>query len=173
MRSKVIIALALTNLVTLGLLFSGMGSDLVATNRIGGHRMPAEPIVVTVEKTVPSPPEEHVITKYIYETRTEVQYVRLELRYFESEQEFRDWLGVLMLPPEFDCDDYAERTFERALKDGYIVWPAPVYKGKLYGERVYPSNERHVGVWTWIGNEFYYGEPQTGEVIKLENTWRD
>lgn len=95
-------------------------------------------------------------------------------RWFNSVDELEAWVTsnrVIIADGVSDCDDYAERLMILALKDGYLLPVVPVYKGKVLGDRVLKSSEPHVGNWAWIGNRFYYIEPQYSKqngAIKLK-----
>lgn len=57
--------------------------------------------------------------------------------------------------------------WEHTLEDGYLVSACPVKNGYVYDTNVGVSGY-HVGLWTSIGNNFYYWEPVTGEITKLK-----
>lgn len=139
---------------------------------------------VEVEKIV-------YVDRIVYEERIVDHYPAPEIRvverrlmpkWFESEQELRDWyednkIGWLTVrdatDPELqDCDDYVEELMDRAFRTGYLLFPVPVWNGKVMGERVVETYEAHVGLWTWIGNDIYYIEatPSDEPIKKLRIT---
>lgn len=68
----------------------------------------------------------------------------------------------------YDCDDYADDYEAMALSENITLWQAPVTNGKIWGVKVSPlGRDNHVGLWTKIGNTYYYVEPQP-----LKDTWR-
>jgi len=69
--------------------------------------------------------------------------------------------------PLNDCEDQADRWQRKALEDGYLVSPCPVYMDRVFNTQT-GGGKYHVGLWTSIGNEFYYWEPVTGEITKLD-----
>ncbi|KKM70639.1 hypothetical protein LCGC14_1438690 [marine sediment metagenome] len=99
-------------------------------------------------------------------------------RLFQSESELEAWLEPYGIHRGQDCDDAVLELYHDALRDGYILWPAPVYKGKVMGELVIPtklSGKRHFGLWTWIGNDIYYVDLvlKAPHYVKLKYTWLD
>ena len=65
-----------------------------------------------------------------------------------------------------DCEAQADRWQKRALDDGYIVSACPVYNGMVFDTYV-GGGKYHVGLWTSIGNNYYYWEGVTGKITKL------
>jgi len=136
------------------------------------------------------PPGTIEVEKVVYETVTqdvpvyvikEVEVVReipIEARYFESVKEFENWVennhGLITVgstsftshDPLNDCEDQADRWQMRALDDGYLVSACPVKNGMVLDTNVGGIGYL-VGLWTSIGNGFWYWEPVTGEITKL------
>ncbi len=80
-------------------------------------------------------------------------------RPFLNEKELKDWLEPYGIHRGQECEDAALDLFWEAFNDGYLVWPVPVYNGRLMGEKVIPlaeSGKRHFGSWAWAGNYLYY-----------------
>ena len=67
----------------------------------------------------------------------------------------------------FDCEDYAIRLQEKALRDGYIISFEVIrsveYNG-LFKQKRIPNGAIHAINSVILGNEVYYIEPQTGEI---------
>jgi len=126
--------------------------------------------------------ETHTV-QYVEKPVTEVKYVErvkripLELRNFSDLGELKQWLEdrknvttVRFQSPDtiVDCDDYALELQNKALADGYIV------SFEIIGESEYnelfitplpPSQSLHAINLTIIGNNAYYIEPQTDEIV--------
>ena len=149
--------------------------------------MPLTPEIVYVELPPKTVVEERIVevpVEVIVERIVEKE-VTIKPKYFETESELREWVennhGFLNVGNSFltkhdinnDCEDQAERWQAKALRDGHLVDICPVYNGMVFDTKVsdgkYPY---HVGLWTSIGNNYYYWEPTTGEIVKLK-TIRD
>lgn len=126
--------------------------------------------------------ETHTV-QYIDRPVTEVKYVErvkkvpIELRNFSDLEELKKWLEdkknvttVRFQSPDavVDCDDYALELQHKALADGYIM------SFEIIGESEYnvlfktplpPSQSLHAINLVIIGNDAYYIEPQTDEVV--------
>ncbi len=102
-----------------------------------------------------------------------------ELRHFENLEELRQWLAVAaestatvyFQPPggEVDCDDYALALQSRALADGFIVSFEIIGRDEynsLFSGRLPPGQDFHAINLAIIGNDAFYIESQTGEVIR-------
>jgi len=80
------------------------------------------------------------------------------VREFRDEEEMRLWLlqdntdSNEYITNQFDCDDFARLLQARAYKDGYVVSVALVTQGE---------DEWHFDNGCFIGNKFYYIEPQS------------
>ncbi len=101
-----------------------------------------------------------------------------EARLFRSVIELEGWLSQYPTTRGRDCDDAALWLIEEAKQDGFILWAAPVYRGKMMGETVVPNYlavKRHFGMWTWIGNDIYYVDLilKPPHYVKLQYTWLD
>ncbi len=105
------------------------------------------------------------------------------LRHFQNLDELEQWLGNIgaldigfdVVDKEmeqrikrFDCDDYAVRLQEKALMDGYIisfeVIHSPEYNA-LFKQKRIPNGAIHAINSVILGNEVYYIEPQTHELV--------
>ena len=80
------------------------------------------------------------------------------VREFRNEEEMQLWLlqdntdNNEYITNQFDCDDFARLLQARAYKDGYVVSVALVTQGE---------NEWHFDNGCFIGNNFYYIDPQS------------
>ncbi len=139
-----------------------------------------------VEKVVYEPVEK-VIERIVYEPVEKVIIKRIEtpkpLRHFQDPEELEQWLGNIevldirfdMVNQEtnqhikrFDCDDYALRLQEKALRDGYIMSFEVVRRveyNDLFKHKQILDSTIHAANSVIIGNEVYYVEPQTHEVV--------
>jgi len=130
---------------------------------------------------------DRVIEKVVYEPVERVILKRVEtpklLRHFQDLNELEQWLGnnaVLdirfnMVDKEtdqhikrFDCDDYAIRLQEKALRDGYIMSFEVIRYGEynaLFKQKQIPNGAIHAINSVILGNEVYYIEPQTREIV--------
>jgi len=130
-----------------------------------------------VIKTVPEP---YIVTREVPVILTEVKEIPIEVRRFDSVEELEGWIesnhGLInTIHIEFnkhddwnDCEDQADRWQKRALDDGYIVSACPVYNGMVFGQKIFETEyPYHVGLWTSVGNDYYYWDTVTGEITKL------
>lgn len=93
--------------------------------------------------------------------------VSKELHYFESLDELEQWLSGISIFAS-DCDDFAIELQRKALKDGYILSFEVIYPSEynsLFKQKRLPSGIAHAINLAVIGNEVYYIEPQTNEVV--------
>jgi len=126
--------------------------------------------------------ETHTV-QYVDRPVTEIKYVErikripIELRNFSDLEELKQWLEdrknvttVRFQSPNgtVDCDDYALEMQQKALADGYIM------SFEIIGESEYnvlfktplpPSQSLHAINLVIIGNDAYYIEPQTDEIV--------
>lgn len=68
----------------------------------------------------------------------------------------------------FDCDDYALKLQKKALRDGYIVSFEVIHPseyGDLFKQGQIPEGTIHAINSVIIGNEVYYIEPKTNEIV--------
>ncbi|GAJ18630.1 unnamed protein product, partial [marine sediment metagenome] len=104
------------------------------------------------------------------------------LREFQSLEELEQWLeniGVLDIGFDvvdketgqhiqtFDCEDYALRLQEKALRDGYIISFEIIHSAEynaLFKQKRMPADTIHAINSAILGNEVYYIEPQTHEI---------
>ena len=86
----------------------------------------------------------------------------LDIRFDVAEEE----TGQLI--KEFDCDDYALRLQEEALRDGYIISFEVIRSEEyndLFKQKHLPRGAIHAVNSVIVGNEVYYVEPQTHEIV--------
>ena len=150
-----------------------------------------------VEKTVYTPIE-RVIETIVYEPVEKIVYEQVEkpvvkevevsrpLLHFENINNFEQWLsnvnliaiGFNVIDPsnndvtEFDCDDYARRLQDKALEDGYIISFEVIRFSEynsLFKEKKLPFGAIHAINSAIIGNDVYYIEPQTKEIVFVAN----
>ena len=113
------------------------------------------------------------VTEYV----ERVKSVPVELRDFSELEELKQWLEdkknvttVRFQSPNVtvDCDDYALEMQQKALADGYLISLEIIGPGeynKLFKNSELPPNTLHAINLVIIGNDAYYIEPQTGEVV--------
>ena len=106
-----------------------------------------------------------------------VKKVPIELRNFSDLEELKQWLGdkknvttVRFQSPDtiVDCDDYALDLQHKALADGYIMSFEVIGESEynaLFKTPLPPSQSLHAINLAIIGNNVYYIEPQTDEVV--------
>lgn len=107
-----------------------------------------------------------------------VQRILTELRNFNDLEELKQWLVAmdtdrttvyLQLPgAAVDCDDYALDLQHKALADGYIVSFEIIGRSEynaLFEIELPPSQSLHAINLAIIGNDAYYIEPQTDEIV--------
>lgn len=105
------------------------------------------------------------------------------LHHFQNLVELEQWLGNFgqldirfdvaeeetgQIIKEFDCDDYAVRLQEEALRDGYIISFEVIHSEEyndLFKQKRIPRGATHAINSVIIGNEVYYIEPQTNEIV--------
>ena len=102
------------------------------------------------------------------------------LRNFESLDELKQWLAIsgdsttifMSVDGKVDCDDYALALQQRALADGYMISfqiiHAADYNQVFTGIKV-PPDVLHAVDLAVIGNDVYYIEPQTNEIVFAAN----
>ena len=122
--------------------------------------------------------------EYIEKPVTEVKYVErvrnvpVALRNFSDLEELKQWLvnvkttttTIYFQSPgvAVDCDDFASTLQRKALSDGYIMSFQIIETGKynsLFQNSKMPANTLHAINMAVIGNNAYYIEPQTGEIV--------
>lgn len=122
--------------------------------------------------------------QYVEKPVTVVEYIErvkrvpVELRSFSNLEELKQWLvevGMKTTMVYFqspngtvDCDDYAIALQQLALADGYLISLEVIqtseYNG-LFKNSELPPHSLHAINLAIIGNDAYYIEPQTGEVV--------
>lgn len=170
-------------LATLALVFSAGGYLGQATFKpqvIINHE------IHTVERVIYEPVE-RVVERVVYEPVERIIIKRVEtpvlLRRFQNLDELEQWLGnntVLDIRfdvvdkqtgqriKRFDCDGYAIRLQEKALRDGYIMSfevIRHVEYNALFKEKQLPNGAIHAINLVILGNDVYYIEPQTHEIV--------
>jgi len=121
--------------------------------------------------------------QYVEKPVTEVKYVErvkrvpVELRNFTDLEELKQWLKDRKNVNTFrfqyadtivDCDDYALELQQKALADGYIVSFEVIGESEynaLFPTPLPPTQSLHAINLVIIGNDAYYIEPQTDEVV--------
>lgn len=126
------------------------------------------------------------VERVVYEPVERVIVERIEtpkpLRHFQNLDELECWLGNMWVLDirfdvvdketgqsikRFDCEDYAIRLQEKALRDGYIMSfevIRSVEYNALFKQKRIPSGAIHAINSVILGNEVYYIEPQTHEI---------
>ncbi len=132
-------------------------------------------------------PVERVIERVVYKPVEKVIVKRIEtpkpLRYFQNLDELEQWLGNAWVfdirfdvvdketgqsIERFDCDDYAIRLQDKALRDGYIMSFEVIHSGEyndLFKQKQIPNGDIHAINSVILENEVYYIEPQTYEIV--------
>jgi hypothetical protein len=105
------------------------------------------------------------------------------LRYYQDLNELEQWLGEMkildsgsnVLAEEVnqgiksdDCDDYALKLQEKALQDGYMMSFEIIHSreyNELFKKGQVPDGTIHAINSVIIGNEVYYIEPTTQEIV--------
>ncbi len=127
--------------------------------------------------------ETHTV-QYVEKPVTELKYVErvetvpVQLHTFSDLEELKQWLvrvntntaTIYFKQPDttVDCDDFALALQRKALADGYIMSFQIIepnrYNG-LFESGKMPPNTLHAINLVVIGNNAYYIEPQTGEIV--------
>ncbi len=150
------------------------------------ERVVYKPVERIVE-TIVYKPVEKIIETVVYEPVEKVIVEHVEttkpLREFQSLEELEQWLdniGVLDIRFDvvdketgqhiqtFDCEDYAIRLQEKALRDGYIISFEIIHSAEyntLFKQKRIPSGAIHAINLVTLGNDIYYIEPQTHEIV--------
>ena len=150
-----------------------------------------------IEKAVYTPIEK-VIETVVYEPVEKIVYKQVEnpvvkevevprpLLHFENTNDLKQWLSNVNLIEigfnvvdqnnnnitKFDCDDYARSLQDKALQDGYIISFEVIRSAEynsLFREKKIPVGAIHGINSAIIGNEVYYIEPQTKEIVFVAN----
>ena len=111
------------------------------------------------------------ITETVYRVETEIVEVEKSLRHFDSLFELGEWLAPITIWSG-DCEDFALGLQGLALDDGFIVDFEVIYPNeynKLFKEHKLGVNTVHAINLVIIGNEVYYIEPQTKEIVFVIN----
>lgn len=131
-------------------------------------------------------PVERVVEKEVYVPVEKVIVKPIEtpkpLRHFQDLDELERWLGneVLSIPfnvvddetgqriNTFDCEDYAIKLQERALRDGYLMSFEVIYPTEynaLFKQGRIQDDTIHAVNLVIIENKVYYIEPQNHEIV--------
>jgi hypothetical protein len=150
-----------------------------------------------VEKVIYTPVD-RVIETVVYEPVEKIVYEQVEkpvikevevsrpLVLFENLADLRQWLSNISVIEigfnvvdqnnnsisQLDCDDYARRLQDKALQNGYIISFEVIRSAEynsLFKEKKIPAGAIHAINSTIIGNEVYYIEPQTKEIVFVAN----
>jgi len=127
--------------------------------------------------------ETHTV-RYVEKPVTVVEYIErvkkvpIELRNFSDLEELKQWLAdvntntttIYFEHPDItvDCDDFALVLQRKALEDGYLMSFQIIEPGKynsLFESGKMPLNTLHAINLVVIGNNAYFIEPQTGEIV--------
>ncbi len=127
--------------------------------------------------------ETHTV-QYVEKPVTVVEYIELvkkvpiKLRNFSDLEELKHWLAdvntntttIYFERPDItvDCDDFALVLQRKALEDGYLMSFQIIETGKynsLFESGKMPLNTLHAINLVVIGNNAYFIEPQTGEIV--------
>ena len=114
----------------------------------------------------------------VVEYTERVKRVPIELRSFSNLEELKQWLVEVgmntttiyfqSLNDTVDCDDYAIALQQKALADGYLisleVTETSEYN-RLFKNSELPPHSLHAINLAIIGDDAYYIEPQTGEIV--------
>ena len=130
-------------------------------------------------------PVEKVVKKEIYIPVEKVVVEHIEtyrpLCHFQDLDELERWLGKEVLfvgidvvdeqtgkfIKRWECEDYAIRLQEKALRDGYIISFEIIHPSEynsLFKQKI-PYSSIHAINSVVIGNEIYYIEPQNHEIV--------
>jgi len=126
---------------------------------------------------------ETVVDEPVEKVRVEHVETAKTLRNFQNLDELEQWLGNIgvldisfnVVDQEtgqhiqtFDCEDYAIRLQEKALSDGYIMSFGVIRSTEynaLFKQKRIPADKIHAINSVILGNEVYYIEPQTHEIV--------
>lgn len=146
-------------------------------------------VYIPVEKvieTVVYEPVEKIVYKQVEKPVVKVVEVSRPLLNFENTDDLIQWLSNVNLIEigfnvidqnnnnitKFDCDDYARSLQVKALQDGYIISFEVIRSAEynsLFEEKKIPVGAIHAINSAIIGNEVYYIEPQTKEIVFVAN----
>lgn len=111
---------------------------------------------------------ERVVEKIIVVEK--IVEVPAELKSFGNVTALREWLGeegrFVLLGKDKDCDDYALWLQDKGLKDGYLISIEAIFPDEY--NKIFKRMEidtPHLMNSVIIGNEYWYIEPQTREII--------
>jgi hypothetical protein len=180
-RGKMVFTLAgvglLMNVLCLGISFTLFSFTLETTGGTGAESDIAKNL--TVESRLVGT---HTV-EYIEETVTETEYVYVvksvpvELRNFINLEELEKWLHdredtnivrFQQTDKVLDCDDFAFELQRKALEDGYITSFEIIGRSEyneLFKTTMPPEQSLHAINLAIIGNNVYYIEPQTDEIV--------
>jgi len=135
-----------------------------------------QPVQVRVTETHTIQYVEKPVTVVEYVDR--VERVPMELRNYNGLEELKQWLvevntnttTIYFERPDavVDCDDFALALQRKALADGYMMSFQIIETNRynsLFESSKMPPNSLHAINLVVIGNNAYYIEPQTGEIV--------
>jgi len=146
---------------------------------------PIKPQTITVTEPVVKCQliETHTV-QYVEKPVTVVEYIErtqkvpVELRNFSDIEELKQWLAEVDMnttttsfqPPgvTIDCDDYALAMQHKALTSGHIMSFEVISRSEynaVFKSKLPPSQSLHAINLVIIGNDAYYIEPQTSEIV--------
>ena len=159
--------------------------EIHTVGKIAGEA--AQGTVGSVVERVVYRPVGKVIERVVYEPveRTVLNHIEnpRQLLHFQDIEELQRWLENIELVDissevvnkeinqgikSFDCDDYALKLQEKALRDGYMMSFEVIYSGEysdLFKQGQIPDGTIHAINSVIIGNEVYYIEPKTHEIV--------
>ncbi len=143
-----------------------------------------EPRITVIEPTVQCRLVETHTVRYVdrpvtvVEQLERVKRIPVELRNYKDLEELKQWLvevntnrtTIYFQQPDvtIDCDDFALALQQKALADGYVmsfqIIEPTEYNSRFKSGKM-PADTLHAINLAIIGNDAYYIEPQTGEVV--------
>ena len=106
-----------------------------------------------------------------------IRHVPVEFRNFKNRTELEQWLEERNQVPSIrfqqkdiiiDCDDFAFEMQQKALADGFIISFEIIgirEYNELFSTQLSEGQALHAINLSIIGNDVYYIEPQTGEIV--------
>jgi hypothetical protein len=181
-------ATAAKTLLVIGALFLAFSTGIYAAGQARVEPRLTSDSQANIDTNISRPTVEYRViesrtVQYVEKPVNVVEYIErvkkipVELRNFANLEELTQWLGAVMntttvyfqSPNQtIDCDDYALALQQKALADGYLVsleiTETNEYN-RLFKNSQLPPRTLHAINLILIGNDAYYIEPQTGEVV--------